>query len=282
MARRPKSLWFGSDFHLERFSGMGNLAQMYINAMDEIPPSDCFDGLILVGDVGHSNQIAYLLQAIHDKAKTPIYYTPGNHEFWDGVRLGVTLDQQVQGMREQCEDLPDVHFLYNEGVDIPGTSSSLFMSPWFSDFRGNEEHEKIEGCIGDYYRTLVQDGAKARLLKSMDHIQMHREAVEALEKWLAEVLKKGRSPIIATHFAPSRESFHREYEPTGIVAEYFCTDYLDKNYEKFPDETVWIHGHTHYNLDYQVGAVRVVSNQYGYKGEATANLTFNPLMHIKV
>jgi len=28
---------------------------------------------------------------------------------------------------------------------------------------------------------------------------------------------------------------------------------------------LWVHGHTHYSVDYAVGPTRVVSNQRGYK-----------------
>jgi len=27
---------------------------------------------------------------------------------------------------------------------------------------------------------------------------------------------------------------------------------------------LWIHGHTHYNVDYKIGATRIYSNQRGY------------------
>ena len=30
---------------------------------------------------------------------------------------------------------------------------------------------------------------------------------------------------------------------------------------------LWIHGHTHHPVDYQVGATRVLSNQWGYPKE---------------
>jgi hypothetical protein len=30
---------------------------------------------------------------------------------------------------------------------------------------------------------------------------------------------------------------------------------------------LWIHGHTHYNVDYKIGVTRIYSNQRGYPNE---------------
>ncbi len=32
---------------------------------------------------------------------------------------------------------------------------------------------------------------------------------------------------------------------------------------------LWVHGHTHWSVDYAVGRTRVYSNQRGYPGETT-------------
>ena len=43
---------------------------------------------------------------------------------------------------------------------------------------------------------------------------------------------------------------------------------------------LWIHGHTHYNVDYQIGATRVLTNQRGYPREVCDG--FDPGMVIEV
>jgi hypothetical protein len=43
---------------------------------------------------------------------------------------------------------------------------------------------------------------------------------------------------------------------------------------------LWIHGHTHYCCDYQVGGTRVVANQRGYPGEDTG--AFDPGFVVEV
>ena len=43
---------------------------------------------------------------------------------------------------------------------------------------------------------------------------------------------------------------------------------------------LWIHGHTHFNVDYKIGQTRVVTNQRGYVD--TPNETFDPSLVLEV
>lgn len=287
--KHPKKIWFGSDFHYERFGKNYGLVEL----KDDLPADAPYDYLVIVGDLNWSCYIPETLAAIYRRAKVPIFYTPGNHEFWDGVKRRVNFDQQLEEMREGCERLEGVTFLYNEGVDIPDTNHSLFMSPLFTNLRGYEEYDfdeggnptpvppsRIQECIGDYHRTLVE----GRLLTAKDHIRLNKEAVNALGRWLeVDVLSKGRIPIIGTHFGPSKMSAHKNFPERDLVSAYFNTDYLDSPSYIWPSGSTWIHGHTHCNLDYMhPSGIRVVTNQFGYKGEDETNQSYDYLKHIEV
>ena len=282
----PIKIWFGSDFHYERF---GN---QYAPAMtkDYIPEDAPFDYLILAGDITHSNHVPGLLKEAHRYSGVPIFYTPGNHEFWDGVKHKMNMDEQIKLMRDGLADVEGVTFLYNEGMDIPDTNYSIFMSPWFTnlnDYDCCDEHgvirpqSDIQECIGDYFRTKIN----GMFLTAEDHIRMNKEAMDALGIWLeTSVLSKGRIPIIVTHFGPSRYSAHRNFPQRDLVAAYFNTDYLDDGGPGYiwPKGSTWIHGHTHQNVDYMIGDMRVVTNQFGYKGESDTNDSFEFMKHIEV
>ena len=43
---------------------------------------------------------------------------------------------------------------------------------------------------------------------------------------------------------------------------------------------LWIHGHTHFNVDYAIGSTRIVSNQRGYPMERSAG--FNARVIVEV
>lgn len=293
---RPKKIWFGSDFHYERYTD--NYRR--ILRMDDIPSDAPYDYAVIAGDLTHSKHVGGVLKSIQTRMGIPILFTPGNHEFWDGRNRSVTFDDQLCEMREACDKLDNVTFLYNEGFDIPGTNSSLFMSPWFTNLEGYTQEQKywlmgdegkfvehfglppqsyIQDCIGDYGRTYMG----SNLLTAQDHIRLNKQAVDALGAGLeTDVLNKGRTPIICTHFGPSAKSAHGHFPDRDLVASYFNTNYLDKPGYIFPKGTTWIHGHTHWNVDYMIDNVRVVTNQYGYLGESETNNSYDFFKHIEV
>lgn len=276
-----KSMWFGSDFHFERYA---DNYKKILNCSD-IPEAGVFSHAALAGDICHSHHVGGVMSAIKSRMKCPMYYTPGNHEFYDGVRRNITMDQQIDSMREQCDKLNQVHFLYNEGKDIRGTKFSIFGSPWFTDFRWHPDKSEIPHIaksIADYGTTLVGFEGSSRGLSPEDHIELHQTAVDALEKWARETIKRKRQMIIMTHWAPSIACAHKDYSPTGLIASYFSTDYLERNHDIFPKGTQWIHGHTHWNTSFNIGNVEVSSNQLGYKGESACNLTYYPLKHLRM
>lgn len=276
-----KSLWHGSDFHFERYAD--NYKK--IRSFADIPERGVFSHAALAGDICHSHHVGGVMSAIKDRMQCPIYYTPGNHEFYDGFRRKVTMSQQVEIMREGCAKLDQVYFLYNEGRDIPGTNCSIFGSPWFTDFgwhRNQLEVHDIVRYIADYGNTLVDFEGGSRNLEAEDHIEFHQEAVAALEKWARETVKRKRQMIIMTHWAPSVACAHGHFPAEGLIAAYFSTDYLDRNHDIFPPGTRWIHGHTHWNTAFNLGNVEVSSNQFGYSGESACNLTYQPLKYLRM
>jgi len=296
-SKPPIKIWFGSDFHYERLGANYGLVEF----KDDIPEDAPYDYMMIVGDLNWSCYVAGTLEAIYRRTKVPILYTPGNHEFWDGRKRGVDFEHQLTQMRAECAEIEGVTFLYNEGFDIPNSNSSIFMSPWFTNLEDYDSQDYwvvengevvkktgvppqayIQECIGDYGRTY---GKGLDLLTAEDHIRMNKEAFEALGIWLeTDVLSKGRIPIIGTHFGPSKLSAHGEYPDRNLIAAYFNTDYLDQPNYVWPQGTTWIHGHTHWNLDYihPTTGVRVVTNQLGYKGEEAANRSYEFMKHIEV
>ena len=296
-SKPPVKVWIGSDFHYERLGANYGLVEF----KDDIPADAPYDYLMIAVDLNWSSNVAGTLAAIYRRTKVPILYTPGNHEFWDGRKLGADFGEQLAHMRSECAELEGVTFLYNDGFDVPGTNSSIFMSPWFTNLSDYDEQDYwvmedgkavrrtgvppqsyIQDCIGDYERTY---GSGKNRLTAEDHIRMNKEAIHALGTWLeTDVLNKGRIPIIGTHFGPSKLSAHGNFPERDIVASYFNTDYLDKSSYIWPPGTTWVHGHTHWNVDYihPTTGVRVVTNQFGYKGETETNESYEFMKHIEV
>lgn len=277
MGPRFKKLWFGSDFHAEQMMHQG--MPKYI----PYPDKGLYDGILLAGDMGYSRQIGKVLESFVDIADF-VAYTPGNHEYWDGKKKGgvpLTMSQQNEIMAEACDKL-GVHFLNNTFVDFPGTDLSIWGSPWFTDYARLADRvglsERIGG-IGDYYRTLIQPGVD---LSPYDHVRMCEEAQESLLAFLKYCEELQKTPLILTHFAPSVRSCHLAHPIDDDYSAYFVTDWLDKNHQLFPRGSRWVHGHTHWNCDYQLGNVWVTTNQRGYLSETISEDTYNPVKYLEV
>jgi Icc-related predicted phosphoesterase len=86
-----------------------------------------------------------------------------------------------------------------------------------------------------------------------------------------------------THHAPTYLSIVPGYRDSQLNYLY-CSNLEDLIFETQPD--VWVHGHTHASVDYDVGKTRVVTNPRGYigygKGGGPENPNFNPNFIVEI
>jgi len=127
--------------------------------------------------------------------------------------------------------------------------------------------------MSDY--SIVRNSAANRKLRARDTIAVHKESVA----WLKTELSKGdaASTVIVTHHAPSLRSQPSYYAESTLSAAFASNlDYLVEK-SRVP---LWIHGHTHHNVDYKIGSTRVLTNQHGYPDEPCDG--FNPSFVIQL
>ena len=85
--------------------------------------------------------------------------------------------------------------------------------------------------------------------------------------------------VVVTHHGPSRLSIAPQYEGHPLNP-CFVSDLLASFFER---PVLWIHGHVHNSLDYQLGNARVVANPRGYRRRGGfENDAFDPAMVIEV
>jgi predicted phosphodiesterase len=214
------------------------------------------DVIILSGDI-HLGR-AGLQWAKAQFPKTPVIYVLGNHEFYRHSLpdLTETLKRETKGSH--------IHVLENDAVEINGFTF-LGCTLW-TDFRLWDDAEgamrAAEQMMSDY--AIVQFGPENRVLRASDTARLHGESVDWLKKKLTQ--SNPEKTVVVTHHAPSLLSepqFHLTSPLSGAFAS--SLDYLVEP-SRVP---LWIHGHTHFNVDYKLGATRILTNQRGYPQERT-------------
>ena len=127
--------------------------------------------------------------------------------------------------------------------------------------------------MADY--GVIDHSGKQRVLRAEDTAELHAGSVA----WLKRELR-ARDPartIVVTHHAPSARSIPPFYAGSPLNAAFASgLDALVAG-SRVP---LWIHGHTHYNVDYMIGETRVLTNQRGYPDEPAAG--FNPELVVEL
>jgi len=226
------------------------------------------DVVVLAGDIAKkSNGIIWAREAFPGKE---VIYVPGNHEFYGAQRGDVLAQMRIDA--DQC----GIHLLDNDEVIIRGVRF-LGATLW-TDFRlfGSDKQASAMaeglGRLNDF--RLIRDGVMP--LTPTRSIELHEQSLA----WLAAELDKpfdGKT-VVVTHHLPSKKSVVDRFKKDRLSA-CFASE-LDSLFGKMD---LWIHGHTHDNLDYAVNGTRVICNPRGYvtyRGQE--NFNFNPVLVVNL
>ena len=225
------------------------------------------DVIVFAGDIDLG------IRGLEWAAKTfpnlPVIYIAGNHEFY-----GHSSPKIDMAMRETARVL-GIHFLANDTVTLEGVRF-LGATLW-TDFEitGHRDSatEIAKSQMRDYRKIRIDP--QYRKLRPADTLGWHRISRRWLEGQLQEPFD-GQT-VIVTHHAPSGTSLDPRFPSDGVNAAY-ASD-LDAMIES-SGAKFWIHGHTHFNVDYEIGQTRVITNQRGYAD--TPNETFDPSLVLEV
>ena len=220
----------------------------------ELPETGA-DVLVLAGDVDVGLRGMELAKAW--SARVPVIYVAGNHEYY-----GEAIPRHTQRLAAAAEG-SDVHFLENRSVEIGGvrflgctlwTDFDLFGARMVAMAAAQE-------VMNDFRKIRVSP--EFRRLRPRDLEAVHATSL----RWLLACLEEpfAGPTVVVTHHAPSLRSCRPDLRSDPVTPA-FASDLgwlLDGR------AALWLHGHTHFSCDYEVGGTRVVSNQYGYPGENT-------------
>lgn len=227
------------------------------------------DVLVLAGDIDVTcaKAIEYA-RALSDK---PIVIVAGNHEFY-----GQNLDRQLADARQKAGAIENLFYLENETVVIGGTrfiGSTLWMDfellgepfslqcqreaiKYMNDFRMIEVEPDEVDLTGPQRHS-------GKVYFSPRHTGRRHDMSAAFIQ--TELSQPFDGPtVVVTHHAPHRYSIPARRQ-NGLLSACYASDLSDLMLSGHPD--LWVHGHVHDPVDYEIGHCRVVSNPRGYPGE---------------
>jgi predicted phosphodiesterase len=235
-----------SDLHLEFQDGREH---------EFLVPYDGEDALILAGDIQCGMVMKdWFCELLKHR---PVFYIMGNHEYYghdlsylkqhfQEFEIIVNDTAKAQGYRHKLFCLQDDAVAFQDTI-ILGTTL------WTSFDDNPVAAIAAQRCMNDFVQITCND---EELTPAMI-LDEHRKSLAFLNAGYGG--DTGLKPVIVTHHAPSWQSVNEQHRGGLLNAAY--VNRLDEMVEQI---TLWIHGHTHYSFDYQIGDGTVVCNPRGY------------------
>lgn len=231
-----------------------------------IPDTDA-DLIVLAGDIARG--LDGVKWAMEESARLdkPLVYVFGNHEYFNHVFPDLTDEARQLSAGSQVHVLENHQFTWGQTRILGCTLWTDFLL--YGAEREQECMAAAESVLYEYSIVQTPDG---ELLRARHTQERHRQS----RQWLEEQLSTpwAGSTVVVTHHVPCWEGAHPYFD--GPVSGGFTSNLkpmIDKHHID-----LWICGHSHANVDVQLGRTRLLSNQRGYPGEDVPGPIFDPAM----
>ena len=266
-AYKPSSLriQFVSDLHLEFADNRAYLKNHPLEVTGDI--------LLIAGDTAYldipeSGRDTYSQYEFWDWASEhyrQVIVCLGNHDFYGYYDLATMPDGYTKEIRH------NVHAYYNKVVSIDDTD--IIVSTLWSFIEPFNAYQTEKG-VSDFYRILYN----GHRLTADDFNEEHEHCMDFIRKAVKE--SRAQTKIVLTHHVPTQLCTAEEFRGSTINGAFTVElgDYIAESVIDY-----WIYGHSHRNIDAQIGKTQIISNQLGYisNGEHMHN-GFNPSRFIEI
>jgi predicted phosphodiesterase len=238
------------------------LSDLHLTVAPLAHPINDADVVILAGDIARPVEAI----AWASKFARPVYYIPGNHEFY-GSSIDDTRAALARESEGTCVRVLDDAVAVVDGVRLVG---STLWSDFLLDGEAGREAAMREGArfVRDFSR--IRNGAAAFTPQDCaERFAMHRRF---LEETLATPF--AGPTVVVTHHAPSPGSVHPRFRGSPVNGCFVSNVEALMGARRV---ALWIHGHTHDSFDYEVNGTRVLCNPRGYAPQGVnENARFDP------
>lgn len=220
--------------------------------------------LALLGDIGYacSRQLKNFLYSQCDRFEK-VLFLAGNHEYYNNGTNTSSMTEQLEWMRNVCSKHPNLHFMEQESIilnDVVVLGTTLWSNI------SKKDRRMAENFLNDYRLSYNHaPGEYPRNLKAKETTAIYLESISWIESQLKKAKKNSQKVVVLTHHTPMLTgTSHPQFKDSSVTC-CFSSDLEALLLSSGPTLVAWACGHTHYNFDFMVGSVRVVSNQRGYK-----------------
>ena len=125
------------------------------------------------------------------------------------------------------------------------------------------------------FRQIKFDG---KLLQVEEFNRMHETCIDFIQKSVEE--STAGHIVVVTHHLPTLEVIDPQHK-NSVLNSAFASEYGDWIANSRID--IWIYGHSHTNIDTEIGSTKVICNQMGYifANEHIVN-GFDPKKHVEI
>lgn len=165
-------------------------------------------------------------------------------------------------------DMAKFHVLENESIWLTNKVLLFGCTLWTDMFKGNPVvQQAVSGYMNDF-KGAIRIDEENRFFDTTDAILRHQQSLDWLKTRYQ--LCDGQKPKdffwdvdiwVMTHHAPTGQSIEAG---RGSATDYGYFSELSEFILDRPRIKHWFHGHTHYNVEYQVGECSVHANCRGY------------------
>ena len=227
------------------------------------------DILILAGDTAEYPKNLHFIDYISSHyPKLKIVEVGGNHLYYSCTTLNMTMKEIDKACKAHNKVNENYYYLERDTVALDNIKF-IGCAMWTKMGEGRTGYMmKIKNCLNDFNFILAE---KNRRFDLKDAIDLHEKSRRFITKEVNNT-PENQECIVITHHAPF-------YEYYSDISHAFGID-MSKTIRRFKHTPkCWVYAHTHVNKDNcfetKDSYMPILSNQFGYKGEAEQGSQFN-------